>query len=519
MSEQALRAALLERAKREKQRRQARPVADRFSPEQLAMLEQAQMPDALAQSAAMQSSIDVPSPVAPRPNPIGQAIYENVIGSGAIDTPGEKIGEAISQGGRGLVAGTAGLLDLFTAPARSLKARVEHELSGGDPNVEPEGAGLSAMRGPVTRTVEPVTDVTPETTSAQYARTVGEFLPGTALFGGLSPANLAKFGVAPALASEAAGQATEGTSLEPFARIAGAVAAPSAINVGSRAFKALFQKTSATPTIENLRSLKTQAYRDVDAADVKFTPQQTDDLIARAQRAMDDVNYVPEVDLQSKAALKMLEGQRGKALSLGQLDKLRQGLYTRYNADKSQVGILGIIDEIDNVIQSNTSGGELMAAARLANARFKKAELLDDAFTRAADQTASTGSGGNILNKYRQAVTSIINNPRKARWFSADEIDTMRNFIRGSTPENLLRLGGKLSPSGNGLMAALNLGAVAVDPAMLAVTAGATAAKSLADRSAIQGAQRLQEMLATGQMPAAAQQGGRIGGLLSGLSQ
>jgi hypothetical protein len=67
-------------------------------------------------------------------------------------------------------------------------------------------------------------------------------------------------------------------------------------------------------------------------------------------------------------------------------------------------------------------------------------------------------------------------------------------------------------------MAALNLGAVAVDPTMLAVSAGATAAKAAADRSAMQGAKRLQDMLATGQTPqAATSQAGRVGGLLGGI--
>lgn len=72
----------------------------------------------------------------------------------------------------------------------------------------------------------------PQTTAGKYAETVGEFAPG--LIGG--PAGLVRRGItqvlAPGLASEAAGQATEGTKAEPYARIAGALAgglAPSAI--------------------------------------------------------------------------------------------------------------------------------------------------------------------------------------------------------------------------------------------------------------------------------------------------
>ena len=80
----------------------------------------------------------------------------------------------------------------------------------------------------------------------------------------------------------------------------------------------------------------------------------------------------------------------------------------------------------------------------------------------------------------------------------------MDNFVRGDIGENVLRRIGKLSPNGNGLMQALNLAAVAVDPTAIAGSAAATFAKDAADRSAMRGADSLQDMVATGQAPAAA---------------
>jgi len=74
----------------------------------------------------------------------------------------------------------------------------------------------------------------PKTTAGKYAGTVGEFLPGAAL-GGANVGNLARFGVLPGLASEAAGQVTEGTSAEPYARIAAALVAPAAPALAARA--------------------------------------------------------------------------------------------------------------------------------------------------------------------------------------------------------------------------------------------------------------------------------------------
>lgn len=434
--------------------------------------------------------------------------------------------DVAGAGAAGVSRGVTGLLDLIPsglAAAGDVGARAAEALGASPEFAQGIRSGLQVTEPQLARELASqatggATEFRGETLPGQFAGTVGEFLPGAVLAGGVNPASLATGALIPGVGSEAAGQLTKDTDLEPFARIAGAIAAPTAINIGSKPFRALFAKSSQTPTVENLKALKTEAYRAADRAEIVFPKQQTNRIITRAAKALDEADFVPEVDLQTKAAFDVLTKQASKPLTMGQLDKLRQGLWRRYNADKSQVAILDMIDAIDDTIQTSTQGGELMAAARLANSRFKKAELLDDAFTKAADQTASTGSGGNIVNKYKQAVTSIINNPKKAKWFSEQEITVMREFVRGGTRENLLRLGGKLSPSGNGLMAALNLGAVAVDPTMLAVTAGASGAKALSDRAAIQGAANLQRMIATGQAPTrAAPDAARIGGTISGL--
>lgn len=87
--------------------------------------------------------------------------------------------------------------------------------------------GLSSVTGGAT-------DYEAETTAGKYAGTVGEFLPGAAAFGGLSPSNLLKFGAVPGVASEAAGQATEGTAYEPYARVAAALLAPVAVSAAQK---------------------------------------------------------------------------------------------------------------------------------------------------------------------------------------------------------------------------------------------------------------------------------------------
>jgi len=69
----------------------------------------------------------------------------------------------------------------------------------------------------------PGLDYQPQTKLGEYARTVGEFLPASVVGPGGAAPNALRFGVAPGLASEAAGQATKGTSLEPYARAGAAL--------------------------------------------------------------------------------------------------------------------------------------------------------------------------------------------------------------------------------------------------------------------------------------------------------
>ena len=85
----------------------------------------------------------------------------------------------------------------------------------------PEGARENvptvrgAIRGASSALTSGGTDYEPQTTPGDYAQTVGEFVGGGA---GAKP------GILGGLLSEGAGQATEGTSLEPWARIAGGIA-------------------------------------------------------------------------------------------------------------------------------------------------------------------------------------------------------------------------------------------------------------------------------------------------------
>lgn len=91
----------------------------------------------------------------------------------------------------------------------------------------------------------------PQTTAGEYAQTIGEFLPNAAAGPGGIARRVGLGVVAPALASEAAGQVTKGTEAEPYARAIGAVGAAPLV---SRAISPLRTPAGRQGMIQNLEA-------------------------------------------------------------------------------------------------------------------------------------------------------------------------------------------------------------------------------------------------------------------------
>lgn len=94
----------------------------------------------------------------------------------------------------------------------------------------------------------------PQTTAGDYARTFAEFLPAAAAGPGGIARRVGAQVAAPAVASETAGQVTEGSELEPYARMAGAVAGALAPSVAARAvtpFPITAERAAFVRTLEN----------------------------------------------------------------------------------------------------------------------------------------------------------------------------------------------------------------------------------------------------------------------------
>ena len=110
----------------------------------------------------------------------------------------------------------------------------------------------------------------PVTGVGQAAENVSSFLPGAAAFGagsaGQIPGALLKYGLIPGATSEGAGQLTEGTAAEPYARVAGAML-PQAVGLGySEAVRAFDPMNKAWKALTPSQRADAQALLDQSRA-------------------------------------------------------------------------------------------------------------------------------------------------------------------------------------------------------------------------------------------------------------
>lgn len=192
----------------------------------------------------MSQQIEVPGMgVVEFPDGMSDAQITAAIKQNVPEQSSSTLGDVVKSGAAGLGKGTAAALgsigDVAELSRRggkwlAQKAGVPEGILNASEQIQDKmpsfikPTGSSAIR----KVIESVTGEfhKPETTAGKYAETAGEFAPSLVAPGG--PVRRVVNWLLPAAASEAAGQATEGQKIEPYARVAAAMAggvAPSAL--------------------------------------------------------------------------------------------------------------------------------------------------------------------------------------------------------------------------------------------------------------------------------------------------
>lgn len=267
--------------------------------------------------------------------------------------------------GSGVVRGAAGLADLpgmATRPTTYLIEKAAEAVTGNPVDLQPAMDRFMPVIGGGTKYTKAATSAAPgamqydpETRAGRYAQTTGEFVPGAVAgavtMGASVPASVARFGIVPGVASEAAGQATEGTPWEAPARIAAAVAAGSPRAIGTKPRKVAESVDDSVRFLEG-QGVRLSAGQRADDMAIKGREQATQAGKALQDQALDDF---------TKSVLTRIRGQ-GSRWDRGNLTAAGQrigGMFddvaarTTIQADTQlATGVRAAIDDVDSAPKS-----------------------------------------------------------------------------------------------------------------------------------------------------------------------
>lgn len=419
-----------------------------------------------------------PGPEGYQPTQPQQINPKSVIAQGS-DIAGDMLGAGLAGISRG-VTGMADLPGMVTGGIGNLAFGGMERAGLISPEVAQAGrqsmdmmpmGGGSLMRDTAATLSGGASEFRGDTTPGQYAGTVGEFVPGAMLGGGGTARNLAAYALAPGVASEAAGQATEGTAVEPYARVLAALGASMGAGALTR------PKAPQAPTVEDLRKQAGDLYKAGDAraaanaADVQSLKGQVTSTLQRESIITPQGRVLADGNV--KKFLDVLDDFDGQQMTPRQMQNARQFLRDAAGSPDPSDRRIGkiLLDEFDN--WRNPRVPEYQQADQLYG-RAKRAQDVDWRVEKADRRAASSGTGGNSVNAARQNIRQILDNPSEARKYSPDELLEMEKIVRGTTATNALRLGGKLSPTSGALPLIGNIVGAGINPVIAALVMGGT---------------------------------------------
>ena len=284
-------------------------------------------------------------------------------------------------------------------------------------------------------------------------------------------------------------------------------AAGDVLSAGVSKVRNPFKAKTATPDLSSLKQSAKAAYDSAEKAGVIINPTGLQKLSADVKADLADFGFHPDLQPRVAVVLKEMDRLGQGNTTLKGVDVLRRiADGARKSLDPSEKALGNkIISKIDDFVENlkpadvmagnAMQGADALKKARGLWSRVSKNERLLDAVEKAERRAASTGSGGNVENAVRQNVRKLV---EKGRGFSPDEKAAMEEIITGLPGQNMLRLAGKLSPSGNGLMAALGVGGAMANPMIGAASLGGMGAKFLADQGVMRGVKALDELIRSG---------------------
>jgi hypothetical protein len=275
---------------------------------------------------------------------------------------------------------------------------------------------------------------------------------------------------------------------------------------------AAFRPLKPTFNEEQLKAAGSAAFKRADDAGVIYKPQAVDRLRGQVYDDFAEFGFHPKNHPGAGVAYDELKRlAQGGNVSLKGLNAARRIAGGGFKADNPSNNELlkGVTRRIDDFAVNATADDVLTGDTQAASAalkegrdywsRFRKTEKVQELMERAGLQAGSTGSGGNVENATRQQLKRLLTDKKLTRGMSKDEISAIRKAVLGTNTQNALRLAGKLSPQGNGLMLYLmGAGSIAAPQITIPAMAAGYGAKKAAESMTARNAEMVKRLIAAG---------------------
>lgn len=249
-------------------------------------------------------------------------------------------------------------------------------------------------------------------------------------------------------------------------------------------------------------------YDQAEASGVRFKQKGIEQLRNEIFQAVGPPN--PLLRPKTSGLMQELEElKKADEISLTALDEFRQIIGKEMkNAQPSDLRTLAIMkDKLDSfgnkVSPDNVSGDyengiKLLTEARKAWSMKAKAQVLDDIYSK-ADLNASGQNNNQALGTIINGFKALAKDPKKLRAFSQEEQEIIKSIVLGGPKDRVLRLIGRLSPTGpisGGIGGAAVMGA---GPVGLAIPVAGMVAKNAATKSTKQKIGLLEDVVMRGE--------------------
>lgn len=274
-----------------------------------------------------------------------------------------------------------------------------------------------------------------------------------------------------------AGEEIGGDTGRQIGSFVGSVAAPVAGAVASQAPAAIASRVAkskeaslikeAAPTIDKLKDSAREVYKEIDDLGAVVNSGRINGLVRDLNASVRNEGFNRRIHPKVSAALREISTNADKNLKVTDVDILRKvarSAAASIEPDEARIGnimVSKIDDFMDNIGPEDLVGGqsanvgEKYRHARQLWQRARKAEDIEFIFDKAKNQASGFENG------LRTQFRSLLNNKKKIKGYTKEEIEAMQKVVRGGGVENVAKALGKFGFS-EGQATSMLLGSLGV---------------------------------------------------------